>query len=343
MNIKMQNLDKHYDIFKENEKYSPLGLKFKKFVDKYYPLPLPENIPPKENLKNFKRKIWYCNFTGSLIPELQEYNSSPIGIKGKENESIAGKLYQQGYTYYRVYPCGHSFIDIMLLSMVYDYLRTVGENFDHELYIKNLEYKCLLCQNNRNDSKSLYYLFTSMNMGTIILRPTIPKKYLPALTDEFEKGEVVDTGGYRGLGLYIFNGEKFVKTETYEYYPIWSLEYLKLRGYRYYLTESPETWYDELKFENEISHYMGYGFAKSNTDLDDKYEKLVKLDINSFEKEKKYYLVPYPFSSPNLPNSYLKSDLPLRAKLSEEEYLYFNKGELYIADKNEDNKVDLIQ
>ena len=56
--------------------------------------------------------------------------------------------------------------------------------------------------------------------STIVSKDTIPKIYLPYLTDIFEEGDVVDTEGYRGTGLYIFINNNFEEVELGEYYPL---------------------------------------------------------------------------------------------------------------------------
>ena len=49
-------------------------IEFQSFINKFWPLPLSNNLLPLENIEKIKRVIWYCNISGKIIPELQKYN-----------------------------------------------------------------------------------------------------------------------------------------------------------------------------------------------------------------------------------------------------------------------------
>jgi len=366
------------------------SVKFSQFVDKYWHLASlkPKDQPTEDDLMNIKRGRWYCNFTGKPVKELQKFNAVDnfeVTFYSEDDDDcydddesddddtdhprLSEQFYKKGYDSYHVYKCGHCFIDIYLLSGLFDYvnscystmidLREEGEDAVHEHVDKHLRSyytECLCCQGKRteDDRLSLYTTSTSLDIGTIIRRDcVIPKKHLGAISHEIKEGDVIDTDGYRGIGLYIYEGGQiYSKVPTGEYYPIWPIENLKSRGYLYYLTETPESCFDELPFENDIrAIYNGDHLVFIDDDNDEAWEfdeknnqitvnltneKIAmisndeqELSVEKMENED-YFKMPYPFYRAKQANLLLYSGLPLKAQLTQNEYLVFKDRNTYI-------------
>lgn len=241
-------------------------LNVKKFADKYYPLKGNDAINPEET----KRLVWYCNYTGIFIPELQEKYGCQIDFKEEDDENLCFELnlIKAGYTNYQVYPCSHCFLDVSLLCALYDNINFCwSPKFSEERakqIINNLD-KCPICnpvqksvlkslnKNNYDEKLIPYIVSNELITGSVILRPIFPKKYIHHLADlhVFEEGDLVDVDGYRGIGLYILDDDgKFKQVKTGEYYPGWPIKWLKKRGYRYYVDTC--IYFDAIPFEDNI-------------------------------------------------------------------------------------------
>jgi len=244
----------------------------------------PNTIPIEILL--YKRNGWYCNISGELIPELQNYNrSQEVFLKNEEchfegnindfvdehleyeiksrKECLAMKYYNNGYNSFRIFNCGHCFIDIYLLSCIFDhtkYSRTIANC--KELLNKCL-YNCLFgCNENTNTATkefkvSLYEINNCYDNGTLVLRNTIPSNRFKYVVNELEIGDIIDTYGYRGKGIYIYEGNnRFLRVPNFYQYPIWPIEYLKLRGYSYYIKKYEFLSVEILRFENDLVLFL---------------------------------------------------------------------------------------
>ena len=249
---------------------SALLNKARNFVNEYYPLK--DTDPTLLNKTN--RLIWYCNLSGffvSLNPTIQ-----PEDIKDESDNrfrsggEIAKCLFDEGYDHYRVYECGHLILDLYLILTLFDNIQSKNQSKKKNVdaITKCLTSKtCPCCESiahsyqssyNDKDELQMYLVASGFSCGgTILVATIIPQKYLPYLTSLFEKGDVVDCGGYRGTQIFMFNGNRFKQVPTGEYYPIFPLKYLKLRGYSFYLKYEPEL----LLFDNDISYCAGMCFT----------------------------------------------------------------------------------
>ena len=169
----------------------------------------------------------------------------------------------------------------------------------------------------------LYTVSPTFDVGTVRRRKCIiPRKYLSVLTHEVDVGTVIDTHGYRGFGLYIYgDDQKFHLVPTGDYYPIWPLKYLKLKGYLYYLSLFPD--FDKLEFNNNISF--------------DSYAKefvMSSYDQNEFPPSDE----PLTFRHTADANEMLYSEDEFTVQISDSEYLWFHTDEkgrhLTIKDNN---------
>ena len=86
-------------------------------------------------------------------------------------------------------------------------------NIDFAKELEKTSKYCPLCNDQTFTFKNVtqserinMYNIDSGQGGTIVSARRIPKKYLTYIGQEFKKGDIVDTEGYRGIGLYIFNG-----------------------------------------------------------------------------------------------------------------------------------------
>jgi hypothetical protein len=237
--------------------------RYGQFIKKYWPLPA-VRIPVDP--KTFKRQVWYCNCSARLIPELQQFNEykGTIGSTTDDDNDqrvlLSDEYYTAGYTNYRVYPNGLAFRDINLLSMLFDYY--IESNFspppktsDMERLISKLAicdpYNAAISDKlavsgmpslyERENRLSMYEISGLFCTGTIVQKGIISNLYLPYITAEFKEGDVVDTEGYRGMGLKILvpttstDGKEklqFVDVPRDEYYPQWPLHLLKKYGFR---------------------------------------------------------------------------------------------------------------
>ena len=322
-----------------------------------YPLPKCKQSVTPEQIKKIGRLIWYCNASGILIPSLNkiiglEVNSEDYFYDDGDDESVDDESGDDESVDdlgpYRVYPCGHAFYDDMLHEFIYStslssYGGSRNGSFRANIrllkFVKALEktwWYCPLCYNqtftfsNVIQSERINMYSTDPGQGgTIVSARLIPKKYLTYISQEFKEGDIVDTEGYRGLGLYIFNGIRFESVPRDEYYPIWDLYYLKLRGYHYYLTAFKI--YDELKFENGISFNPDNGFyqmIRCTVMLDDD-------DISSVcsanDSGCNANEVPYPFESSKQANTYVHSSTRVKAKISDHDWLFLGKNQAYIT------------
>jgi len=311
-----------------------------------------------------KRQVWYCNCSGNFIPELQRFNAYPVTLNYKSNGLLCAEYYQKGYTKYRVYKTGQAFLDIHIIGMLFDY-------FENSYYSpKPTQEDLIKCiESLAGDSPfgnvvsrlDMYKKVNKFSVGTVYLRDVVPKNILRYIISECQEGDVIDTDGYRGIGLYIKDGDSFKKVNRHEYYPIWPLKFLKQRGYMHYLKNTPCTYYDELLFENGISYNQYHSperFSDSKKGADD------KLNPNMYIKRENdvvkyyngdnwisltmdddgFYNVLYPFANADQPNSLMKTDLrkeiKFRAKISDHDYLIFS-DQIYISDKNDEDRVEL--
>lgn len=335
--------------------------RFKAFLDQYWPLPSVNTILTDNDIKAFKRQVWYCSASGLFIPELQKYNVYPIILTYKQSELLCSKFYQQGYTNYRVYKTGHAFLDIHIIGMLFDYFinsyyspkPTIEDMMKYINKLPDYENNPFV---NTNNVLDMYKLVTNFSTGTIYVRDTvIPKKAIKYIGSEFRDGDVVDTSGYRGTGLFIKDGNEFIPVDRREYYPIWPLKFLRHKGYIHYLKNSFCQYFDELKFENGISFYPYLGFGPTNLENhnDDKNfdtKNYIRFNDGKVQynhdmqwliltlNDTGFYDVPYPFANVGQANALMKTDLlnsiKFRANISDHDYLVFSKT-LYIYDSND--------
>ncbi len=377
---------------------------FKQFVQRYWFLTSlkSQNQPNESDLKSIKRSRWYCNLTGRSIPHLQKFNTRTnfdVTIKedsedyddhfSNEEKACASELlYNGGYDSYHIFECGHCYIDIHVIAALFDYiesrhmpmikLKKMGEKAvdDHvNEQLNSFFSKCFVCGGNRchDDRLSLYACSTILNTGTVFLPSRIiDKKNFGDICDELKWGDVIDSEGYRGTGLYIYEGNRsYSKVPCDEYYPNWPLEYLKTRGYLYYLTSDFETLFDRLPFDNKIWAYYDFendhlifkdslesdSFTENTDQLifkdlvesesleSDEMDVLItdleanKVMISSHDYHltlekmagEDYFSMPYPFANSKQANLLLCSGLNLKTKLTESEYLLFRNKVTYIS------------
>ena len=203
------------------------------FIEKFYPIAPRNNILSQE-LDNVKRCVWYCNFSGRLVPELQSHNTVNHAVNDASSDDddvyLSSVYLNNGYRDYNTYQCGHCVYLIYYLSTIFDYINSnynnmtiVRKNGMEMNYAKKLVDRlnaCPICKNNTINRKNIYMINNDLHTGTIIVKNTIPKKYLHLLKSEFTEGDIVDTDGYRGIGLYIFFNKQFKKLNVDEYYAI---------------------------------------------------------------------------------------------------------------------------
>lgn len=175
---------------------------------------------------------------------------------------LSQQLWNRGHDTHHVFACGHCFGDIYILSGMFDYLRypyahiqdlkVKGAQAVDEYIVKKLTSyftSCMYCNYDfkppalYNQQLVKYGLSCHLSCGTVIRSPLmVPKRLLGALRHELQKDDVVDTQGYRGVGLYLYHGDgKFEHLEPDEYYARVPLVCLQRRGYLYYLCASPQT------------------------------------------------------------------------------------------------------
>lgn len=318
---------------------------FFKFVKDNYPLPVPEGATDcKEKIRDMKRLVWYENTNGNIIPDLQDLNTYSGELEIKENTSNCGELYAKGLYHYRVFPCTHAFLDVTILATIFDnigYPEFMMNNVTPEKFTEKLRVfdSCPMCNCDVLDEKlKPYYIgrgYMPNYSATKIATPYLPKFMLPTLDDLLEKGDVIDTRGYRALGYYIHNGSYMEQVETKEYYPIWRIEYLLERGYLYYLQRS-QGYIDGLEFKNGIFWNSYVGFYCDNDEIKKKYNSDTFPNNLKYDEEDETYIVPYPFESVSQANFYLKyNDNKLKCQITDDEWLYFDiDSRLYIADSN---------
>lgn len=293
-----------------------------KFIDKFYPI-ASNNYEPE-----ISRRAWYCNCSGVYINELQQkYQKNILWIK--EDKCVALTLYKGKYNKYRVYKCGHCIIDVYYLCNLFN----AGVQNIEEC-IKSLVFKCPICEYLGNNINNKYIVYNLYSSGTIISNPIIPEKYLKFIKDDLHPGDVIDTKGYRGNGLYLFDGE-FEKVETDNCYPIWPIKWLNKRGYTYYLQlEKTKILY----FENDIYYSYNGKFYSNYKDNHDEYNYTTniiilsdRLNIGDYINFKLYENIIYPFNDYKKLNEIISAGKLCKAKLYNEEFLIFHYGSLYIA------------
>jgi hypothetical protein len=345
-----------------------------KFHDEHWPILVPKTLKDSKIIE-FNRIVWYCNISGNPIPDLQKFNKSGIRLEYPTgNEVLSMEFYHRGDKTYRIYPCGHAFLDIHLLCAVFDScVYSSNKNKAFEAF-KDMDSKCPMCSNDDScagNTKNIYGVSGQYVGGTVHVKTTIPEDMLPHLKSVYTEGDVVDTGGYRGLDLYILENDEFKKVETEEYYPIWTLDRAKKYGYRrllngllwngeaqFDLIELDHgliiTPYDEISYQDEQIKTEKEGLKKVIFDEDMatiSFEKSMRM----IRKVGKFYRIDKPFESADEFKFYLGLGLPLQIKVSgydyltidpEEEYEY-DKGDIrtrqiiYFTDLNGENRLDL--
>ena len=336
-----------------------LEIQFQNFLDSVWPLPPVSNPPSPTEIRDLKRKIWYCNISGIYIPELQEYNNFPVVEKMQSDDSIAARFYQKGYTAYRVYQNGQAFLDIQLASALFDYFcvpfyypRPTKEQMQAQIERLRTDEPFEQIPNSKDrpqffDNRlKMYLLITSYIIGTIHLRPHIPEDALLYLSDEYQKGDLVDTVGYRGRGLWIFDGTCFILPKEFdscrigEYVPIPS-EYLELRGYCYYYRDCPITDWNIIHFPKGVV-LTPYGFEQEEHSPGDDTEWIHEEDGKVFyfhlgkwielEMVDGRWNLPFPFENAAQANAILQSEHNFRLPLPSErrkEFLLFGPHSKY--------------
>lgn len=256
-----------------------LRSKLQKFYEEYWPIPYPPISPTKSELREIDRLVWYCNISGNPIPELQKYNKANIKLEYPmftEKDLLSVEFYHKNNQNrsYRVYSCGHAFLDIHLLCAVFDAFYYNHDKSKIPKVFEDMRYLCPMCSNqdkNAGNTQSLYGVSGRYCGGTVHTKTTIPKKMLPYLKPAFTNGDVVDTKGYRGTGLKIFENGEFHNVHRYDYYPCWKLEQLQKYGYRKLLTSL--IWCGDIQFDKiELEHnlYINYDGRLKCDDLSNK-------------------------------------------------------------------------
>lgn len=261
-------------------------MNFKDFIKTNWQIINEKKLIDIDTIKSINRGGWYCNFSGKLIKQLDEFNSinketlEKVKFKyenkniKKEEEEIekeelenekkelekekSKKLYEKLLlNSFTVFECGHCFIDYFLFKIIYKNLEYMEKS---KIKFSDLFTKCLFSCNKKINRLDMYCVVASSSfVQTTIPVPyktidnTIPKNKLKYTIGELGKGDVIDTSGCDGRDLYMFIGNyKFLKVPTVDYYPVWPLKYLKYKGYSYYLCDAPVNEFDELLFENNI-------------------------------------------------------------------------------------------
>ena len=302
----------------------------KQFVEKYYPLHDNQNFDPT----NCNRLVWYCNLSGFFIPDLNP-DIDPNNLENhSDSKTIAEQLFDDGYDHYRIYSCGHLVLDSYLILSLYDNFNCRRNSCSTlekvEALLKKYETCCPCCNDigngyrsscDNDKEKAMYKVSNGFTTGgTIHLGNIIPHKYLKFLTPLFKKGDMVDCEGHRGLGIHIFDGKQFKHLPMDEYWPIIPLEYVKLRGYTFYLSQISSFM---LLFEKDVAYTINEGFCPFacdditlNTDYVPypDYPPLDDDDTLPTDDE-----LTYPFTDATLIQKCLYSDRQFRVKLSDDE------------------------
>jgi hypothetical protein len=159
---------------------------------------------------------------------------------------------------HRVFPCGHCYLDLAILRGVYDLSIFQFKGYNHPIVFTDKKVQkwvrgklislyshCMICgpraEYNPTSRLRLYARAIQLQSQSINYKENVlivPPQCLSAILNEIQVGQVIDTEGYKGYGLWIYEGNSsFVKVPTDNDSPIWLLEYMKLRGYSYYLNE----------------------------------------------------------------------------------------------------------
>lgn len=231
-------------------------------------------------------------------------------------------MYKNGYNSFRVFKCGHAFLNINLISGFFDRLK------DPKRTLETVFSQCVICtdkntwDHKENKRLSMYGLGTVFDTGTI-LRPrmVMPEDFfcLGALAHELKVGDVLDVAGYRGTNLLIYEGKhQYLQVNTEEYWPIWPLQYLRLRGYLYYLNFMER--FDALLFGNEVCLYS---YSEKFKD-DEKFKD---------EKDGKWFC---PFKNAKHANELLANSTAttFSAPISHKERIVLKDGKIHIVGNN---------
>jgi hypothetical protein len=347
--------------------------KLQKFYDKHWPIPRPEVQLSDSKIKAIDRVVWYCNISGNPIPELQHFNRSDVRLEyPTDDEVLSREFYHRGDTSYRVYECGHAFLDIHLLCAVFDACVYFSDKDRPSKAFEEMGKACPMCADNHScagNVKNIYGVSGRYVGGTVHVKTTIPKKMLLHIKSEYTEGDVVDTGGYRGLDLWILEDGEFKKVETEEYYPIWSMERGKKYGYRKIL--SGLIWdgaqFDKIELEHGVSLTPHSGFMcdgkeveKSDQNLsnaifnDEELTTCFNREMRTIKKVGKFYRIMTPFSSASEFIFYIGLDLPLQIKVSDYDLLTIDPTaeseydgkisiytDYYFTDLDGENKLEL--
>lgn len=315
----------------------------REFVNTHYPL----KDAQQPDLNKFKRSVWYCNLSGYWIQKLNPSITPQKETKSKwqSGGEIAKSLFNEGYDHYRVFDCGHLILDVYLILTLFDNIKAKRQNTS-----QIISQSCPCCSSmdkaypspyNQSGNLQMYIVSNGLSCGgTVSLANIIPEPYLPHLTSLFEKGDVVDCRGYRGTNIHMFNGKRFKPVQTGEYYPIFPLKYLKLRGYGFYLTFQPEL----ILFDTDISYCAGMCFTPydcssiklgetGNTDMpeeiDDAYRQPTDDELKHVETK-----LDYPFTDVKLVQKCFMSDREFWTLLPTGEKLVIGKREMFIGGTN---------
>ena len=212
-------------------------------IEKYWYLSFTEYIKPThDEIVNMNRVIWFCNISGKHIEDLEIYNAPKRDVKiikhvfdydsikdedndnennnnenevnndenskddnkneDNKNEDNKTDVYQGRLTY-RIYKCGHCFIDVEIIIEIFDYLNSKKKYNDKNMIEMITKYftQCMYCDIVKYKSKySLYFLTIIESYGTICFndKHIIDKKNFGYLANISEIGDVFDTDGYRG-------------------------------------------------------------------------------------------------------------------------------------------------
>jgi len=163
----------------------------------------------------------------------------------EEEEEEDKEFRNDNHGEYLIYQCGHIYCSQCLnIFIIEKYIGANGWTIIDNIKVHYFELDldklkdnypsyqdiCPICLNetnsknftNKNDRINMYY----------DRHLTLPKKYLRYFLDEFEEGDTIDCHGYRGTGLYYYDGVSLIKSEgEYGYFlPTEAFKMVKKKG-----------------------------------------------------------------------------------------------------------------
>lgn len=333
--------------------------KFYRFVDENYPII--SDVP----IGDTQRKIWYCNVSGVFIPELnnekihEEQDLGPLSLAAHD------LFNNKGYRHYNIYPCGHCVLDVYFLAVIFDKMQFPWHpEWTEKNAIETIERTTKMCPMIDTPTRSNYYHVSVklLNEQDFLNPLIIPERYLKYITHIFKEGEVVSTNGLLDTDLFILYNSEFKRVRIGEYYPIWPLKFVKIRGYRYYLNVN-NGGFDSLPFDNDVvflgsvnKFYPAERVKSEPGDGDNNiiYDELYMDDLQTIRNNNEYKLeiperfnfslfteAPYPFPNCETANSYIKTGARFYSVLNKKETLVFFERTLIMTNPDGENMIIL--